>query len=456
MGLLKDVKNGINWLYYHFSQLLYKKPTTKSIYRTLWVKNKMQTKSESYRAKIISYTGKAIAAMTAWLNAQVNTCRVSCSLTDAARRLLRSPQFDALMDMNIAFFTSDMMFYRRENAVKLCIVQGQQTMIYHADFRANNPESFVYLEQVASQAGWHLLEDRRKVAHQVEHDRRQRVVIASIRLAASSFLLHNASVMASEFGTSSGASGSRTAFAASNFNDSTIVRPLGLFSSSTDYFVHEGEPLDLDEHDHADDDDHLHQHTDAITTNEFSPERYQSVLKVLGKKWIKNKRDPGYLADDIDEMAQYIAARPQAYELLMSVRKQPWTLHHKFGEFRSDVRGSNFDVNSVRIYFDTRAAAILKSHEACEIDARHCTASPVDALLHELLHAKLTLTETDEFIRSGGMSGAMYPYQHERKVIALENKMYRAMSDHDQQPRPNRRSHVGTLITADCATCVGG
>ena len=84
-------------------------------------------------------------------------------------------------------------------------------------------------------------------------------------------------------------------------------------------------------------------------------------------------------------MAHYIAARPQAYELLMSVRKQPWTLHHRAGEFRSDVRGSNFDVHSVKIYFDTRAAAILKSHEACELDARHCTASPVDALLHFIL-----------------------------------------------------------------------
>jgi len=31
MGLLKGVKNRINWLYYHFSELLFKKPTTKSI-----------------------------------------------------------------------------------------------------------------------------------------------------------------------------------------------------------------------------------------------------------------------------------------------------------------------------------------------------------------------------------------------------------------------------------------
>ena len=413
----------------------------------------MQTKSVSYIAKVITQLGIFVAAMTAWLNARVNACRVSCSLTDAARRLLRSPQFDALMGINVAFFTSDMMFYRRENAVKLCIVEGRQTMIYHADFSANHPERFAHLEQLANQAGWYLLEDRRKVAHQVEHDRRQRVVLASIRLAASSFLLHNTSVMASEFGLNNGAVRGPILFAASHVNASTIVRPLGLFSPATDYFGDTQDGFKLDSR--AMDAD-SHEHPDMTFTNDFSAEKYQAVLKVLDKKWIKNKRDPAYLGNDIDEMAHYIAARPQAYELLMSVRKQPWTLHHRTGEFRSDVKGSNFDVHSVKIYFDTRAAAILKSHEACEMDPRHCTASPVDALLHELLHAKLTLTETAEFIRSGGMSSAIYPYQHERKVIALENKMYRAMSNHDQQPRPYRRSHVGTLITADCATCIGG
>ena len=413
----------------------------------------MIIKSVSYIAKFTGLIGSFTAIMSAWLNAQVNSCRVSCSLTDAARRLLRSPHFDALMDMNIAFFTSDMMFYRRENAVKLCLVEGQQTMIYHADFSLNNPEAFAHLERIANQSGWYLLEDRRKVAHKVEHDRRQRVVLASIRLAASSFLLHNTSVMASDLGLNSATVRGPTLFAASHVNAATIVRPLGLFSPATDYFNENKNGLALDEHAaHSD----AHDHSDMMIAADFSPEKYQAVLKLLGKKWIKNKRDPGYLGDDIDEMAQYIAARPQAYELLMSVRKQPWTLHHRAGEFRSDVRGTNFDVNSVRIYFDTRAAAILKSHEACEVDAGHCTASPVDALLHELLHAKLTLTETDEFIRSGGMSGAIYPYQHERKVIALENKMYRAMSAHDQQPRPYRRSHVGTLITAECATCIGG
>ena len=413
----------------------------------------MQSKSVSYIAKAIDLIGRTFTIISAWLNAQVTTCRVSCSLTDAARLLMRSPQFDALMDMNIAFFTSDMMFYRRENAVKLCLVEGQQTMIYHADFSLHNPEAFARLEQVANQSGWYLLEDRRKVAHKVDHDRRQRVVLASIRLAASSFLLHNTSVMASDFGLNSSAAYGQTTFATSHVNASTIVRPLGLFSPATDYFSESKDGLAVDLPAANND---FHEHPDITLTDEFSAEKYQAVLKLLGKKWIKNKRDPGYLGNDIDEMAQYIAARPQAYDLLMSVRKQPWTLHHRAGEFRSDVRGTNFDVNSVRIYFDTRAAAILKSHEACELDARHCTASPVDALLHELLHAKLALTETAEFIRSGGMNGTIYPYQHERKVIALENKMYRAMSVHDQQPRPYRRSHVGTLITADCATCSGG
>ena len=82
-------------------------------------------------------------------------------------------------------------------------------------------------------------------------------------------------------------------------------------------------------------------------------------------------------------------------------------------------------------------------------------ASPVDALLHELLHAKIALMDTASFLKSGGMNGVVYPYQHERKVIALENQIYRAMSNDDNRSRPRRNSHTGNLVTASCATCIG-
>ena len=47
----------------------------------------MRSKSVSYIAKATGLISQFIAIMSAWLNAQVNTCRVSCALTDAARRI---------------------------------------------------------------------------------------------------------------------------------------------------------------------------------------------------------------------------------------------------------------------------------------------------------------------------------------------------------------------------------
>ena len=65
------------------------------------------------------------------------------------------------------------------------------------------------------------------------------------------------------------------------------------------------------------------------------------------------------------------------------------------------------------------------------------------------------LTETEEFIRMGGMNPSAYPHRHERKVISLEREIFQAMSDYDQQPRPSRRSHAGQLVSASCVTCTG-
>lgn len=364
----------------------------------------------------------------------------------------------------INFYCSDFGFYRRANslnkqAVKLCCLSGQKTIIYHANFSDRNAFAFSTLQQLAHNNGWQLLEDRRKVINEVKYERRQRAAIMSFKVALSSFMLDSTSAFAADFAAFNSVDRitiNQLSFASSDTQAATVVRPLGLFSPSSDYFSTPGfnrvVKSAVDNHIAHDLEANL---LDELAAPEsYSLEKYNQVLTILEKKWSKRKNDPGYLAEDFKQMARYIAARPHAYELLQSVSRQPWTLHYQAGEFRSDVRGSAFSVSSVKIYFDSRSAAILKAHQLCVSDAGHCMASPVDALLHELLHAKLALTETAEFIRSGGMNSVIYPYQHERKVIALENKMYSAMSNDDQKSRPRRRSHTGTLVTASCSTCI--
>ena len=375
-----------------------------------------------------------------------------CLINKLFMMLFDCPQFGQIKRLNIAFFSSDFMFYRINDAIKLCVVDGQQTMIYHAAFAQSKPDVFAELQILALDAGWVLLEDRRKVSVNVDVDRRQRVALVSIKLLASTVFMHNASVVANELSTAAQVRG-QVVYASSIHGASSIVNRLGLFS----HYEMNTHEMEIAKSDHQHSDHALALHSDKYSEpiSDYASVKFQQAFKLLSKKWIKSAKDPVYFADDIQSMAAYIAARPEAFELLMSLKNQPWSMHYKAGDFRTEVKGSRFTVNRVKVYFDSRSAAVFASHATCDEDARQCIASPVDGFLHELLHAKLALTETEEFIRMGGMNPSAYPHRHEREVISLERKIYQAMSGHDQQPRPSRRSHVGQLIAASCVTCAG-
>ena len=369
-----------------------------------------------------------------------------------ARRQLRAMAPASATTLQIV--SSEQQFQQAVNAVKACYIQAQPTLVYHPVLCQRDPALLTQLRDLAKQQGWQLLGDRRRANLPFSTERRRSLAL-SLQFIFGSLLLNPATVFGSNASDSSLA-----LFAASGVQPltqaSTVVRPLGLFSPTQNYFA-EPTPSSfqsslLEQLDRPQ--DPAAPSVDDRVDHFVDPEKYQQVLALFNRKWVKSKADPDYLASDFEDMARYIAAREDAFELVMSLRKQPWTLHHRSGDFRSNVRGNAFSVHSVKIYFDSRAAAILKSHYSCTETAGHCTASPVDALLHELLHAKLALTDTAEFIRHGGMNSLIYPFQHERKVIALENKIYQAMSAKDKIARPVRRAHVGNLIAAGCATCI--
>lgn len=403
---------------------------------------------------------KLVNACRAFFAASKQRCLIAlshgyhrhCLINRLFVTLFDCSQFGQIKRLNIAFFSSDFMFYRVNDAVKLCVVDGQQTMIFHAAFAQSKPDVFAQLQILALDADWVLLEDRRKVSVDVDVDRRQRVVLVSIKLFASSVFMHNASVVANELSAAAQVTG-QVVYASSIHGASSIVNQLGLFS----HYEMNAHEMEIAKSDHQDSDHDLSLHSDKYREqiSDYSSIKFQQASQLLLKKWIKTAKDPVYFADDIQSMAAYIAARPEAFELLMSLQNQPWSMHYRTGDFRTEVKGSRFMVNRVKVYFDSRSAAVFASHAACEEDARQCIASPVDGFLHELLHVKLALTETEEFIRMGGMNPSAYPHRHEREVISLEREIYQAMSEHDQQPRPSRRSHVGQLVAASCVTCVG-
>ena len=178
--------------------------------------------------------------------------------------------------------------------------------------------------------------------------------------------------------------------------------------------------------------------------------------RILHQLWRQQRDDPESLASDMTQLAAYFARQPQALRLLASLEKQPLRLRYRKGEFSTDVRGSAFTVHNVTVNFDPRAAAQLLVNDHCGQQRAHCVASPADALLHELIHAKIALLETAAFIDSGAMQSLIYPHAHEREVINRERGLYAAMSRLDHHPRPQRSQHSGKVIGAACVTCIGG
>lgn len=367
-----------------------------------------------------------------------NDFKRSKDLSKSIKKLLNKKNFEDLEKLGVAFFTSDFLFYRFKSAVKLCIVNGKQTMIYHRGLSSSNSPQFNDLKRLASLAGWQLLEDRRQAPSRVAYDRRRRVYLVSAKLIVSGFLFHNTSVIANEWVANKAFVNK---FLSTDINsEMTIVRTLNLFHSN---------PYEVDRFSNG----LSHKHSDY--KNNKNSIAYDLTLKVLEKKWRKSKEDPSYLYEDIKDMAAYIAGLPEAFDLVMSIKDEPWKLKYRAGDFRSEVKGTRFVVKSVDVFFDSRSAASFKSGSECNIDNRNCIVSPVDSLIHELLHAKLALLKTDEFLSDGGMNGFIYPHRHERKVIALEREIYKAMTLVDNKPRPIRTNHVGYLVQASCATCTG-
>lgn len=185
-----------------------------------------------------------------------------------------------------------------------------------------------------------------------------------------------------------------------------------------------------------------------------NPDWEEPLLRVLRDHWHSTADDPSGLAEDLAVLARYFSAYPEVRRLLLDLHGLDWTLQYTPATFKTEVRGSRLHVRSVAVHFDPRTAAQFRFQNACSEKRAHCIASPADVLLHELLHAHIILTQPHRFIQQGGMSGAMYPYQHEQQTISHEVRLYQAMSRRDQRSRPLRTEHTGRPILVHCATCV--
>jgi hypothetical protein len=179
------------------------------------------------------------------------------------------------------------------------------------------------------------------------------------------------------------------------------------------------------------------------------------ISDFLKKTYHAQTDDPSTIAADLQEIAEYYAGYPQAVELIQSLVKHNVVLSYRKGSWQAQAWGDKHRVDSVTIHFDTRTGAQLLDAPGCEANPA-CSISAADALLHELLHAKLMLLDSENFIADGGMQGHVYPHDHEQEVLALENQLYQAMNQTDGLARPLRQRHSGGLQEIVCAVCTPG
>lgn len=178
----------------------------------------------------------------------------------------------------------------------------------------------------------------------------------------------------------------------------------------------------------------------------------QWLSGILNSHYKPSADDPGYIKQDLDDIASYYSQFPDVVKLISLIEYRKWTLMYKPKASYTKAIGSMFGVDSAVIYFDSRAAVQHMKHRSCK-GSPVCTSSPADVVLHELIHAAVMLT-TNEFIEDGGMHSSVYPFKHEHKVIQLESQLYRRMSEKDSYRRPIRKEHSGKYIPASCVTCI--
>ncbi len=187
--------------------------------------------------------------------------------------------------------------------------------------------------------------------------------------------------------------------------------------------------------------------SDASTGNSF-------IYQELKKHYITSANDPAKMHSELKLMATYYSQFPKVVSLFRALSSTNWKLRVQGrAPFVTHAKSNRFKVHSATVMFDPNSAAQFRMHPKC-LGNPLCTASSADLLLHEILHVKTMLLETEKFIEQGGANSIIYPIAHEDYVISLENALYKYMSNIDGKDRPHRNSHAGKLVLASCALCI--
>lgn len=322
-----------------------------------------------------------------------------------------------------------------------CVVDGCPTIIHAADLAKQSPEFFLELRFFAHQHNYQLLPERRSNDKLVGFERRTWLPVMLFTV------------------------GMNSAVVAKDLNGKTS-QSLALFDATvTEQMISIEQPevqvksKQSSEVQQIEDETALHRMQITTDIDPWVDDNHDQMLvaeltEILKDHYKPGKGDPEFIESDLQEMAAYFSRYHQASQLIRDLKGHNWSLRFKPETFKTDIRGNHYKVHAARVYFDSRSAAQLKSHKSCGEKLGACVASPADALLHELLHAKAALVTPTIFIEQGGLNGVIYPFAHEHSVIQEENALYNAMSEVDGRMRPQRHRHAGRLAATSCVTCI--
>jgi len=317
-----------------------------------------------------------------------------------------------------------------------CVIAGKESFVYERNLAQKNPGLFDKLQKICRQKKIQLQEDRRAKDLVVKNDRRKNWV--TITVISLGIFLKSTALYAHENHVHQASSNNTPTRQQATKQDSVL---LGLFAQQKK--EHKTENLNLE----------TLKEKSAKAQNKSQQQLSNRLFHLLKTHYQASPDDPNHIISDLKSLAQYYSQFPESSQLLLSLAEHPWQLSYRENHWATKATGNHFSVSSAEIYFDPRAAAQLRLRKGCNKNPQ-CIISPADALLHELLHAKSMLIETDKFIRQGGMSDLLYPIAHEMSIIAAEKSLYRIMENRDGFKRPQRSRHTGRIVSASCVTCI--
>jgi hypothetical protein len=331
--------------------------------------------------------------------------------------------------------------YPEHNFLHPCVIEGKAALVCQRGLSLLESGAYAELAEIAASYGIFLKEDNRAADVGREFSNRRKNIglvlsfcvglLASSRIVTAAELLNPMTTGMASVQLASPGDAMQASIAAAQNGDKVIRLRQAKLPSAQEVIAAYAEKQS------------------ALKVNQQAEISIKNLLKLA---YQPEAADPAYIVNDLAEIADYYAKYPQVIQLLAELQTHKLVLKYKAGNWQAQAWGNQYAVDSVTITFDTRVAAQLLNQADCQANPA-CDISPADALLHELLHAKLMLVESRHFIESGGMQPTLYNYEHEREVIANENQLYYQMNLQDGRSRPLRKEHAGRLFHVNCAAC---